>query len=455
VSSRARHEAALNAIAPAVVAACVLTAAAGSSIQRDVFAFGRPSRWMLIVVLLAYGLARAAVCGRAWRFRPAVAVAILAFCVLSFVSTAWSVNAHGTFERAVGQAAVIAAVGALVGCVPSRPELASRLLDGVLAAAVIVSLAGFVYWLLEPARAANQTVVDVWRYRGIEQNPNTAALLLAIAAPLALSRTFRARSAVGRVLLGIVTIGLVASIVASGSRNGLMAGFFGLLVLVALAPFERRRRIVLGVAVVGALALAVWLITIPRPLSSSSATAPPPTSVPPRAQGVNAEAVLPLSAEIGSPWWTHAPGYRRTVFTADVRVRAWRGTVEQALGRPFLGYGFGAEQWAFINRYYTFNSQNPENGYLGLLLQLGVTGLLLFLMVLVLCIVPTVRVSLRRPEPVAAAAVAAAAAAGALGIGQSFFHGPGSISYVAFWVSLLVAAALAVPRGMRPSAVGE
>jgi len=186
VSARAPLAAALDATAPVLVAACVLAAAAGSSVQRDILAAGRPARWVLLALLLAFGLVRAVLAGSEWRVPQAAAVALFTFCALALVSVGWSVNPHGTLVRALGLATVVAAVGALAGCVPSSPPLAGRLLDGVLAAAAVVAFAGFVYWLVSPEDAAIAATVEYpSRYQGIGQNPNTAPLLLAIGMPSA------------------------------------------------------------------------------------------------------------------------------------------------------------------------------------------------------------------------------------------------------------------------------
>ncbi len=183
---------------------------------------------------------------------------------------------------------------------------------------------------------------------------------------------------------------------------------------------------------------AAWVSTIPKPLPSVAAPAATTSAVKP-----NAEYAFRLSQEIGNPWWTHRSGdSRRSLFNTSVRARAWKGTVDRALGRPLLGYGFGAEQWAFVNRYFAFNSENPENGYLGLFLQLGVVGPALFLLVVALCVVAGVRA--RAAVAYLPAAIGATAAALASAVSQSFFHGPGSVAFLAFWIALLLTGAAAV-----------
>jgi hypothetical protein len=377
---------------------------------------------------------RASLCVRTWRAPASTAVALAAFCGLALVSTAWSVNPHGTFTRAVGVAAGIAAVGALAGCVPARTVLAERLLDGVLAAAAIVALTGFVYWLISPGHAAIPATTEyASRYQGIEQNPNTAALLLAIATPIALARALRARSTAVRAASLALVLAFAGSIVASGSRSGLLAAFVGAVAVALLAPLDHRRRLALAALVVGALVVSAWVTTIPKALPSTADAVPALAST-----SRDAEHVLPLRQEIGNPWWTHRAGdSKRSLFNTSVRTRAWDGTVHRALKRPLLGYGFGAEQWAFVNRYYAFDSENPENGYLGLLLQLGFLGPLVFLVAVGLCVVAGVRAT--RREPYALAAVGAALAALTTGISQSYFHGPGNIAFVALWIGILLA----------------
>ncbi len=158
---------------------------------------------------------------------------------------------------------------------------------------------------------------------------------------------------------------------------------------------------------------------------------------------LDAESVLPLRGEIGGPWWTQTSGaVHRTLFGTSVRTRAWKGAIDQALQRPALGYGFGAEQPAFVNRYYGFNSDNPENGYIGLFMQVGLVGLAVFLALAALCLVPAVRACLggrEEGERGTPAAVGAAAAGLLLGLSQSFFHAAGNVAFLGLWVALLLA----------------
>lgn len=443
MTSRDRLENALDRATPVVVATCILAAAAGSSVQRNILAAGSPARWVLLGVLLVFAGVRVSLRVRVWRVPPKTAFVLAAFCGLALASVAWSVNPHGTLTRAVGVATVIAAIGALAGCVPSRPILADRVLDGVLAAAAVVAFAGFVYWLISPSHAAIQATSDyASRYQGIEQNPNTAALLLTIALPIAFGRALLARRTAARAGFVVLILGLAASIVASHSRSGLLAGLVSLLVVTALAPITSRARFAVALLVVASVAVSAWATTVPKALPTAASSTPTAAA---SISSRDAENVLPLSQEIGNPWWTHRSGNaKRSLFNTSVRTRAWVGTIHRALARPLLGYGFGAEQWAFVNRYYAFDSENPENGYLGLFLQLGVLGPLVFLLAVALCLGPGLRAA--RHLPYALAAVGAALAALTAGVSHSYFHGPGNIAYVALWVALLLSGVSGVPQ---------
>jgi hypothetical protein len=448
--SRARIEAAFDAAAPVAVFACIVAAAGASSIQYTILAAARPVRWVLIAVLFVTAFARAILCGRGWRLRGEVALPLAAFLGLAFVSDAWSVAAHATLTHAVAQGAVLAAVAALAGCIASRPLLARRLLDAVLAAAVVVAVAGIVYWLIDPRRSFLQATTQYpSRFQGIEQNPDTAPLLLAIGMPLAFARALTTGSARARLASLAVVIVFAVEIALSGSRGGLIPAFLALVIVAALVPLGRLRRAALAAAVVGGFVLAAWGATLPKALPAAPAPAPATTTLAPTR---NAQAVLPFETEIGSPFWTHRSGaLHRSFFQSSERLRAWHGTIDQALDRPLLGYGYGAEKEAFVNRYYGFRSENPENGYIGIFLQLGAVGLGLLLVVLAVCIRPSA-VAAARGNPVALAAFGASAAAALAAGSQSFFHAPGSIAYVALWVSLLVASTPGLNRAISDSA---
>lgn len=436
-------------IAAGVLGAAIVAAALGSSIQRDLYHAGRPARWVLLAAFGAVGIWRAWPVWRTWRMPSYVVAPIGVFLGLCVVSAGWSTSLHATIGRSAGEIVAVVGAAALAGIASRRPQLSGRLAEGIMLAGAIVAVGSVVYWIAEPSGywgAYQQASVQYpARFRGLEFNPNTLAMLLAIEMPLAVGaavdtrrRTWMRVSALGVLVICVVELAL------SGSRGGLLAGFGASFVTALLLPAARRLRVGLAGAVVIVLVIAAYASTIPKALPQSSVHRGPPA---PHTVGIDAERVLPLEAEVGNPWWTHRrTSLHRAFFNTSVRGRALTGSVHRALERPLLGWGYGNEINAFVNRYYGFDSQNPENGYVGILLQLGVVGLVLFICAIGAAFVAGVRACIRHPDTTGAALSGASAAGILLGLSQSYFHGPGGIAFVAFWAALLLTSVLGPRR---------
>ncbi len=433
----------LDLLASAALAVAILASAAGSSIQYDILAAGRPARWIALGVLGTTALIRAVAFRSEWRLRAGVAAGLAVFCAICLASSGWSVVPRTTLERALSVCVVVAVAAVLAGSAARSPATARRLLGGILAAAAMLAVAGFVYWLIDPSRAVQAATTEYpARFQGILQNPNTPGMLLALAMPIALWHALTAVSLKRAAPFVALLVAFAAEIVATGSRGALAAAFLSLLVVPLLMRGPRRARLGVVAAVAASLVVAAWAMTLPHALPSPS-SAPARPLVVSHAHPVDAETVLPLRGEIGGPWWTRTSGaFHRTLFGTSVRARAWNGAIDQALRRPVVGYGFGAEQPVFVNRYYGFGSDNPENGYLGLFLQIGLVGLAVFLALVALCLVPAVRACLGGRDEVERGTPAAAGAAVAgllLGLSQSYFHAAGNVAFIGFWVALLLA----------------
>ena len=103
----------------------------------------------------------------------------------------------------------------------------------------------------------------------------------------------------------------------------------------------------------------------------------------------------------------------------------------------------------FVDRYYFFQGDRPENSYLGFLLQLGGVGLALYLLLLlvagwvVLRCWRRARAVLREAWVVCLAVLVGGAA---IGFFQSFVYSAGNVASLAFWVCVLLPAGT-VARG--------
>jgi O-antigen ligase len=140
----------------------------------------------------------------------------------------------------------------------------------------------------------------------------------------------------------------------------------------------------------------------------------------------------------------------RTIFGTSGRAEAWQGALEQAAKRPLVGFGFGTESRVFVERYVGFESNLPENSYIGLFLQLGIVGLAVFLALPALLVVRAVRAPARL-DP--ARLRLAAACAGGLGAGlvlalfQSYIYSAGNNASAAVWICGFLLAAATIADG--------
>ena len=423
-----------------VLVGLVVTMTLASSINNSFLLLGRAFRFPLL-----FELALVAVAYAAWllpRRRPRAGpfVALGGFVALALVSSAWSARTGWT-ERRSGALLLLAVAGsALAAATAARPEAVRRILEALVAAAAIVALLGlYLLWVSHDQAVQGASVQYPARYRGIGQNPNTVPLLLALALPLTLWLWTEARARSRKALAAGTLLLFDGSIVASGSRGALIAALAGALVWVATLRRPWRLRLALIAATAAVFAADVAITQIPKPLSP----APSHAASGPQRVVRDAELVAPLADELGRPG---AAPVRRTLFGTSGRARAWDAALHQIAHRPVAGYGFGTEQFAFVDRYYGFDSSLPENSYLGVALQLGVVGLaalLVLLGVLAAVAVRALRTLTGRPLAVARACASVVAAGVVLGVTQSYLTSPGNIASSTFWIAALCLPALA------------
>lgn len=398
---------------------------------------------------------------------------------LALVSAAWSPYPRLTLERGATLAVAFAAAGALGVYAVGRPHFVRALFGTLVGLASVYAVAGLVRAAVDPDAAIQRaTENSPARLHGIGMNPNTGALLYALALPLAVWLAFEAGSRLARALAGVSAAVVVISLFASGSRGATLASFIGV-VLVALlrgGSWSRRSALVTATVVVYAIGVvAADLRSLepefaaavqPRPLTppAPSTGGPTPAVEPEEGEELAPGIVLPEVGPVETRWRRAFPEVRLTfpydvysvgferpaplfqpaqtgLFKGSGRLHVWEGAFREAVKRPLLGFGFGLEEQVFTDRYYAFEGARPENSYLGWLLQLGAVGTALFVAIGV----GVLRLLFRAPVSGELAAAAAAVAAGfAVSLMQSWVYSVGNIATLAFWTLVAVAAASAV-----------
>ena len=326
-------------------------------------------------------------------------------------------------------------------------DRAALVLDGLLAGAVAVALLGVLVLAVSYDTAvAAASPESPARYRGFGEDPNTVPLLLGLALPLALHRALTANTRAPRAAFSAAALLFAATIVASGSRGGVLAGAVGSAAVLLLALRTARARAVAVGAVVAAAAVAVGLQALPKaatgePQRPSTAA----TQAPANPLYADVERAYPLDNDVGRPLpGGGEPTVHRSVLGTSGRVAAWKGAVAQAVDRPLAGYGFGTEARVFVDRYYGFFGGLPEESYIGIALQLGIAGLLALLGLIAVLVVTA-----RRALPVGLGPACAGVVAAGLAIAlvQSYLYSVGNIGAVTFWVAAMLLVALPAVDG--------
>jgi hypothetical protein len=315
-------------------------------------------------------------------------------------------------------------------------------LAGVLAGAAAVALIGLALLAVDRAAAVQAATYDLpERYRGLGENPNTVPMLLALALPPAAWFAVTARRRTARWGAAALVLLVVGSIGASGSRGALAAGAIGMLVVAAAVPVPARVRAAIAGAVVVLCAAGVVAGEleppgrVPTPPATAAVTAE-------HSRYANVDAVFPLSFDVGAN-----PSARHLLGTSG-RVIAWEGAIHDGEHRPLLGYGFGTEAKAFVDRYLAFEGDLPENSYIGLFLQLGAVGLALFAG-LALALLWTTAAALRHGAVGACLGVVVAGLV--LAVVQSYVYSVGNIATVTLWICAFLGLAAAARARSEPA----
>jgi O-Antigen ligase len=420
-----------------LVAATIFAVSLASSSVGELILVGRPARWVMLAALCGVSVAAALVVAR--RRLPLLAYALpFGLLVVAYDSAGWSVDPSLTARRATAFAALLVAGAALASLAAARPEVERAVLLGILSGATALALCGLAVLAFAHGDAIQAAdTQSPARYQGLGGNPNTAAMLLALGVPLALWLVLEERRVAVRLAAAAALALLAGSIVASGSRGALIAALVGALVLVGAAA-RGRRRLVLAAATAAAFGLGVWITQLPKPLQRPVHRAASSTPTRRPAYEPNAERVLPLSQEIGAE--AH-PSIRRRLLGSSGRTQAWAGALHTWERRPVAGYGFGTEERAFVDRYYTFDAGLPENSYIGTLLQLGLVGLALLLAAALWAL------ALFRLSPPAAALLAGGLV---LAFTQSYLFAVGNDATIPIWLAWFMLAAAAARRARAP-----
>ncbi|MEV4813675.1 O-antigen ligase family protein [Micromonospora avicenniae] len=283
-----------------------------------------------------------------------------AAAALAAFSSVWSVNRMETLQQSVA----LGLLAALVHGVISRRWAETHLISRDLGIAYVLLTLSFAASLLYTFIGGEEARTYSGRLQGLYANPNMLSLLCAISIPVGWGLYRRSRRPL--VLIGIVPA--VMALVLSESRTALLA--------VAIGAFWVLARSGLGAVLrtVGTAALALFAIQLLGGLG------------------------MLRDAE-----WATAVASRFTAGEggdiSNGRIFAWQLTLDLWEARPGLGYGYAAGPWLFEatrqSDFFDFQGNSVHNSYLQWLLELGLAGLALLLLLGLVCLLAVTRSSVR------------------------------------------------------------
>ena len=289
-------------------------------------------RWVFLI-LCAFHVFGDILLGRTVRKIKMFDCFAIAFIFYAFLSVSYSPFRHLTLERATTLLLLYVSIFWIIWkyAYTEGPE---KVVDLVLWATMLIVLASYLKLFIHPAQA-----FKLGRFAGIFGNPNTVGMTFSILLPLSIWQYFDTKKKAALFLFFLMLIGILLS--ASRSSINAMVVSMGYFIY---ARSEKYRPLVFFFSMSFILILA-WII----------------------------ETLLKQ----------FFINYFRveTIPTAAGRIEFWSIGLGLISSRPIFGYGFGIEEKLFSLKHiigYEGVEIHFHNSYLGMALQLGIIGFLIF-----------------------------------------------------------------------------
>lgn len=268
-----------------------------------------------------------------------------------------------------------------------------RIARSLLAMTTLMFIAGLV------AYAVTEDTLMAGRFRGVFANPNAVGMLGILFLPVAVANLVRSRKASAL----LVVLLMAASVIFSGSRNGVLAASLALLLMLLRVRAWRAFTLL-------AVAATVIYLVMPE-VSDTVGTAP---------KGL---------ARLMS-------GDR--IATGGGRVEAWQAAIPIIRQKVAFGYGFGTEELIFQGMTFRIHrGAYVHNSYLGLAYQLGLVGAVLFFLPLAGFLIR--RMFKRGAIPVQTAAYEAVLLGGLIAcLFESWIYSAGNAFAFPFWIFIML-----------------
>lgn len=348
-------------------------------------------RWVFLI-LFSFHILGDIFLGRTVRGIKAFDIFAIFFIFFAFFSSFYSPYPKLTLERAVTVLLLYIAVFWIIWkyTFNQQPQKVVRL---ILQCFGIILTASYISIFIFPGRAFHSG-----RFQGILQNPNGLAVLCAMLLPLSLWRVLETGKNKTLFILMLISLFLAAS------RGSIIASVLSLGYLILLS--SNKQRSLIFFASLSFFFIFAWAIdTLARPFFLNY-----------------------IRVE--------------TIPTGAGRFEVWPIAIDLILDRPFFGYGFGIEDKLIqLKRIVLLHHPGGyfHNSYLGLVLQLGIMGFVLFFLPLLVLLLKEITLKKDDSIPLLRHALFASFMAGLIcAVFESFIYSVGNAQAFPFWIIVML-----------------
>jgi O-antigen ligase len=240
------------------------------------------------------------------------------------------------------------------------------------------------------------------RFRGYFSNPNSVGSISAILCPLLIWKAVDKKSTFGKIFLAVI----VPALFLSGSRSGLLGAFLGSLFYL----FNTKKKYRIPATLIGSIVI-LFILTIGE------------SAIP------SISSYLRLNTE-------RSQNEETLKDISSGRTENWNKMTLLLRKKPLLGYGFGTEDklLGFYNITVASTGKTAHNAFLGIAVQLGIIGFLLFFSPIIYILLMPINSKDKIEYSLTGVIIGGLVA----GLFESWMYAVGSAFAFPFWVGIIL-----------------
>ena len=320
--------------------------------------------------------------------------------IAMFLSSFYSIDPALTIQRSITFLLLYISVFWVIYPAVDSEEKAEEIINVILYAASIPFFFSLIVALSSPSSAFLGS-----RFNGYFDNPNTIGSISAMICPLLIWKAFDKKSTFGKIFLVV----MLPALFLSGSRSGLLGAFLGSLFYV----FHTKKKYRLPATLIGAIIVLIVLTL-----------------------GGLGENVINSTSSYLRLGTESAKNEEALKDISSGRTENWDKMLLLLGKRPLLGYGYGTED-KLLNYYnitVASTGKSAHNAFLGIAVQMGIPGFLLFFSPLIYILLTPINKKGKTVYCVTGLVIGGMVS----GLFESWMYSVGSAFAFPFWVGIVV-----------------